>query len=172
MKVHYLIFCAFCWPLTSFFRCLLNCRTRFWWVCWKQIRMWWITFSGEKRHSELIMKKAYKGVIFDFSWCHPALWITGVQTCCRLRSPSTWASAAPPVTPTSRPAARCPLTTTTLRWWVSGELNRAALMVSSLSAFQDSIALWGRWPAGTESLELKAGAPKVNFSPKSPQSRF
>lgn len=37
----------------SFFRCLLICKMRFWWVCWRQIQMWWITSWGEKHHSEL-----------------------------------------------------------------------------------------------------------------------
>lgn len=122
-----------------------------------------ITVSGSDKKNQ--NPTAHNRVAFS-SW-----WTTGAQICCRLRSPTPWASAAPPATPTRCPVARCPLMTTTPRWWASGELHRTAWTVSKLSASRDSTVWWGRWPTGTESLELKAGGPKVNFSVKSEQSR-
>lgn len=141
---------------------------RFWWVCWRQIQMWWITSWGEKHHSEsrnsFTRVRSAVCLVFCFFYpnFHPYL-PTGVQTCYRQRSPSPWVSAAPPATPTRRPAARCPRMTITPRSWVRGEENQGARAASSSSVSQNSTVWWGRWPAGVESLELRLGAPKVNL---------
>lgn len=87
---------------------------------------------------------------------------TGVLTCCSQRSPSPWASAAPPATLTRYLVARCHRMTITPRSWVSGEENQGARGASSFSVPQNSTLWWGRWLAGTESLELTPGLPKVS----------
>lgn len=145
---------------------------RFWWVCWRLTQMWWITFWEEKHHSEwhthkharrfTCTRSAVSSSARSHPYCSP-LWTAGAPTCCRQRSPTPWASAIPPVTPTRRPVARCPLMTTTPRSWASGEGSQEARAASSFSVSQGSTAWWGRWPAGAESLELTLGVPKVSF---------